>query len=284
MSGLTLFVDQSRLRTAASTVNHLLMKSIKIFLKLCDMNLKMLFIYRASFLISLVSNVLFVLSYILFIEVLFLHVDKIGNLAKGETLLVMAFFYLFQNLSDIFYRDNFERFSEDMRRGTLDMWISKPAPSRLLSFFHTMRFDYLSAIAITATQFWFAFQFIEKPFRIELFLAGILLSLVGVFLMFSIFSIISTCTFWIQKNETLYNVGWHLTQVARYPRNIYTKLARVLFTYIIPLSLIANIPTEITVNIADPQIILIFIGMAIGLFYLSLWFWNFGLKRYTSAG
>lgn len=260
------------------------MKSLKIFLKLCEMNLKTLFVYRASFFVSLISNLLFVISYILFIESLFLHVNKIGALNKGEVLLVMAFFYLFQNISDIFYRDNFENFSNEMRRGLLDTLITKPVSSRLLTFFHKMRFDYIAALFITGLQFWYAWRFIEKPFAPELFITGIILSLVAASIMFSIFSIIATFTFWIEKNDTLHNIAWHLMQIARYPRDIYTGITRMIFTYIIPLGLIANIPTEFALKLSSGNSILIFLGIAMAFFYISLWFWNFGLRRYTSAG
>lgn len=260
------------------------MKTLKIFLKLCEMNLKTLFVYRASFFVSLISNLMFVISYILFIESLFLHVNKIGALNKGEVLLVMAFFYLFQNISDIFYRDNFENFSNEMRRGLLDTLITKPVSSRLLTFFHKMRFDYIAALFITGLQFWYAWRFIEKPFAPQLFMTGMILSLVAASIMFSIFSIIATFTFWIEKNDTLHNIAWHLMQIARYPRDIYTGIARMIFTYIIPLGLIANIPAEFALKISSGKSILIFLALAMAFFYLSLWFWNFGLKRYTSAG
>jgi ABC-2 type transport system permease protein len=259
-------------------------KTIKVFLKLIDMNIKTVLTYRASLLVSLISNALFVLAYIVFIEVLFLHIPKLGSLGKGETLMVMAFFYLFHNIMDMIYRDNFERFSEDTRRGLLDNWITKPVPSRLMTFCHTMRFDYLPALIITGMQFWYASQWIQKPIETSFFIAGLAVTFISVWLMFQIFSIIATWTFWIEKNDTLWNISWNMMQMGRYPESMYTGLAKKILTSIIPLALIANIPAEIALKTVSSESILLFTIVSVVMYGISIIFWNMGIKRYASAG
>ncbi len=263
---------------------HQIIHNLKVFTTLMSINLKVTLAYRVSLLISLVLNFFWVVSYVIFMEIIFRNVPTLGGMTKGETLLIMAFFYFFTNISDIFYRDSFEQFSEKMRSGYIDTWLTKPASSRMLMFLSNMRFDYLTAIGVTLALFSYAFAHMNTPPDFGLLAIGITLTLASHIIFFSILSIIATFTFWLQKNDALNVAAWHMTQVARYPRSIYTSFAKIAFTYIFPLALIANLPAEVSLNRATPDMLAIFIE-ATGLIYIiSLLFWRWGLRRYTSAG
>lgn len=259
------------------------MHNLKVFLQFCIVNLKLLFAYRASFYISFILNLFWVLSFVIFIEVLFTRVNTLAGLGKGEVLLIMSFYYVFQNLGDIFYRENFEEFADKLRRGDLDFSLIKPASTRLLTFFHRIRFDFLSALIVTAAQFWYAIANIKGSISIITFLIGIFYSLLGTVLFFSILSLIATLTFWLQKNESLNTIIWHLSQVARYPRGVYVGFFRYIVTYFLPLALIANIPAEITLKFQTGTLHYYFIFITFALFFISKWFWSIGIKRYSSA-
>ncbi len=258
--------------------------NLKVFFTLISINLKVTLAYRASLLISLALNMLWVMSYIVFIEVIFRNVTTLGGATKGEALLIMAFFYLFTNVSDILYRDSFEQFADKMRTGYIDMWLTKPASSRMLMFMSSMRFDYLTAIGVTIALFIYAFQSMGTSPNMGLLAAGVILSLLAHMIFFSVLSILATMSFWLEKNDTLNMLAWQLTQVGRYPRAIYTTWARVIFTYILPLGLIANLPAEVTLHLADTKTIVAFLLITFTLYIASFLFWKKGLTRYSSAG
>lgn len=258
--------------------------NLKVFFTLIAINLKVTLAYRASLVISLVLNMLWVMSYIIFIEVIFRNVSTLGGATKGEALMIMAFFYFFTNVSDILYRDSFEQFGEKMRTGYIDMWLTKPASSRMLMFMSSMRFDYLTAIGVTVALFVYAFQSMNTTPDIYLLATGMILSLLSHIIFFSILSILATLSFWLEKNDTLNMLAWQLTQVGRYPRAIYTTWARIMFTYILPLGLIANLPAEVTLHTASNKVIGFFLVITVVLYVASLLFWKKGLMRYSSAG
>lgn len=257
---------------------------LKVFFTLITFNIKVTLAYRASLVISLMLNILWVISFVIFIEVIFKNVATLGGVSKGETLLIMAFYYLFTNISDIFYRDSFEQFGEKMRTGYIDMWLTKPASSRMLMFMSNMRFDYITAIAVTVALFAYAFKTLNATPDVHLLLFGIGISLVGHIIFFSVLSILATLSFWLEKTDTLNMVAWQLTQVGRYPRAIYTSWARIVFTYILPLAILANIPAEVALKATTSESIIIFFTITITLYIASLLFWKKGLTRYSSAG
>ena len=194
-----------------------------IFSKLCDLNFKRLLTYRASFLISMLLMGMWVFAYALLIEVIFSHTPDLAGWGKGEVLMIMTFYYLVQNLSDIFFKDDIENFGELVRRGDLDLRITKPAPTRLLSFFWTMRFDHTASLISTGLLFAYALHNLEVLPTLTQLAAGFGLMLVALLLYFSILSLIATFTFWISKNDSFNSLIFNLSQLARYPRQIYTS-------------------------------------------------------------
>ncbi|MEK7523584.1 MAG: ABC-2 family transporter protein [Patescibacteria group bacterium] len=259
------------------------MKTLKIFLKLCELNLKKLLIYRASFFISLALMGMWVMAYVILIEVIFYHTSTLAGWNKGSVLLVMSFYYFVQNLSDIFFKENFEQFGDNLRRGELDFNIVKPAPLRLLTFFREIRFDHAAGLLITSGLFTYAFKNLPAPISVNHLLLGFIFALVSVVLYFSMLSIISTITFWIQKNDTFSALIFNVTQLSRYPRQIYRQIVGKILTFALPLALLGSLPAEVAVQFENGSLPIIFIGITIGFYFLGRIFWEYGLTKYTSA-
>lgn len=259
------------------------MHTLRIMLKLCELNFKRLLLFRASFIISLMLMTAWVGAYIVLIETIFYHTPELAGFSKGEVLLVMGFYYLVQNLSDIFFKDNFEDFGETVRRGGLDLKLTKPASPRLLSFFWEIRFDHIAGLILTGFLFIYAFTEMVRPISILFFTVALLMSLISTVLNYSILSLIATLTFWVTRNETFNVLIFNVSQLARYPRQIYSGAVGKVLTFGIPLALISSIPAEIALDIAPPSLVLFFIAITAFFYLVSRIIWNIGLRRYTSA-
>lgn len=259
------------------------MKTVKIFFKLCDLNLKKLFIYRASFFISLLLMSVWIFGYVILIEVIFYHTSSLAGWNKGEVLLILSFYYLIQNVSDIFFKENFENFGDSVRRGELDFKLVKPTPTRLLAFFWDMRFDHVASLLITIVLFIYSLQNIGTALNPFFFLIGFLYTILSLILYFSILSIIGTLTFWVERNETFNVLIFNVSQLSRYPRQIYRNLIGKILTFGIPLALIASIPAEVAVQFQNGSLPLFFMAISVVFYCISRLFWHYGLRRYTSA-
>ena len=235
------------------------MHTIRIFFKLCELNLKKLFIYRISFVISLALMTIWVLADTLLIEVIFYHTNTLAGWDKGQVLLIMSFYYYVQNLSDMFFKDNFEEFGEKVRRGLLDFDIVKPVPTGLLAFFREMRFDHAAGLVITSGLFGYALHTLNKPLIFTDVLFGFGLILVSLVLYFAFLSCIASLTFFIQRTDTFYALIFNISQVSRYPRQIYTSIVGKILTFGLPLALIASIPAEVALHVQETGLVLFFV-------------------------
>ena len=259
-------------------------KNLKIWTQLVIMNFKHLLIYRAGFWITFALMAGWAAAYVIFVEVLFGHIGNLAGWNKAHVLLVLSFYYLFQNISDIFFKDNFEDFSDTMRKGELDFRLIKPASSRLLIFLYRMRFDQLSALIITIALFSYTLSQFDTPVSPVALAIGVFYMVFSTILYFSLLSIIATFAFWVQKNDTFRVLMWNVSQVARYPRQIYIGLTGKILTFVIPFAGLASIPAEIAVQFNTGYLPHFFVALTIVMLFISRWFWNFGLKKYSSAG
>lgn len=259
------------------------MKNLRIFLKLCELNLKKLFLYRGSFYISFVLMGVWVVAYVTLIEVIFYHTTSLAGWNKGQVLLIMSFYYFVQNISDIFFKDNMEDFGETVRRGELDFRIVKPVSTRLLSFFWEMRFDHVAGLMVTTALFIYAIQNIPAPLSVGFFIIAFGFVGISTILYFSILSMIATLTFWIQRNDTFNVLIFNVSQLSRYPRQIYTHAFGQLLTFGLPVALLASIPAEVALDYEDGYLPLFFVGISLFFYLLSRVFWRRGLRQYTSA-
>lgn len=261
----------------------MLTKNLKIYWHLFKINLKVLFEYRLLFFLELLSGSLWVIGYAVFIEVIFLHTETLAGWEKGETLLLLSFYYVFQTIGEIFFIDNFEAFPLHLRRGELDFHLVKPVSSRMMVFMREMKIQDISHFIVTGVLFAYAINSLSEGIQTSSLLYGLLLTIPSISLYFSINSIIATTALWLEKNDTLRTMSWNLRQIAKYPRQIYKGAFQYIFSFIIPFALLAAIPAEVAINLENSTYLFIFLGLTILFHYFSHWFWHHGLKRYSSA-
>lgn len=74
-----------------------------------------------------------------------------------------------------------------------------------------------------------------------------------------------------------------LTNLGRLPIDIYKQPLQGILTYFIPVGLMMTIPAKVLFGLTSPGVILLSFVVGIIIFYISLRFWNFALRKYTSA-
>ena len=113
-----------------------------------------------------------------------------------------------------------------------------------------------------------------------LFTGTILLGAVG---LYGFYFSIATLSFWI---ENLFNVGdlfREIMDAAKRPSDIFTGVASTIVTFVIPVGLIATIPTKILLGTEDWSGTIWMIVSSIALFGCARLFFLASLRRYSSA-
>src|SRR5205807_5056762 len=107
----------------------------------------------------------------------------------------------------------------------------------------------------------------------------------GVAVHYSIMLGLAAVSFWIVRAQGLVYGYFNFLNIARYPDVIYPRLFRLIFSWIIPVVIVANIPARVLIkSLGQPfPLMLQMIAASLIIFWSSRLFWRFALKRYSSA-
>ena len=107
----------------------------------------------------------------------------------------------------------------------------------------------------------------------------------GIAIHYSIMLNLAAVSFWIVRAQGLVYGYFNFLNIARYPHVIYPRLFRLIFSWIIPVVIVANIPARILIkSLGQPlPLMLQMIAASLIIFWSSRVFWRFALRRYSSA-
>ena len=107
----------------------------------------------------------------------------------------------------------------------------------------------------------------------------------GVAVHYSIMLSLAAVSFWIIRAQGLVYGYFNFLNIARYPDVIYPWLFRLIFGWIIPVVIVANIPARLLIkSLGQPaQLMLQLVVASSTIFFLSRAFWRFALRHYSSA-
>ncbi len=134
-----------------------------------------------------------------------------------------------------------------------------------------------------------AVSLVEKGWHFDLVrLATFLVTMVcATAIAYSFMLILTTFTVWMVRNQSLMEMWWMFSSLARYPKEIYTgRLAKPLgdlFTYAIPILVVSNVPSNVMVRVLDPFMVAFTIAAAVVLLWVSRRFFHYALRSYRSA-
>src|SRR5207245_8784770 len=107
----------------------------------------------------------------------------------------------------------------------------------------------------------------------------------GVAVHYSIMLGLAAVSFWIVRAQGLVYGYFNFLNIARYPDVIFPRIFRMIFGWIIPVVIIANIPARLLIkSLGQPFPLMLHVVVASTIvFWLSRVFWKFALGHYSSA-
>jgi ABC-2 type transport system permease protein len=109
----------------------------------------------------------------------------------------------------------------------------------------------------------------------------------GIAIAYSFMVILTSVSVWMVRNQSLMEMWWLFSSVARYPREIFAgRWAEPLgtfFTYIMPILVVVNVPANAMVRVLDPLAVAVTVTAALVLLWLSRRFFQYALRSYRSA-
>jgi ABC-2 type transport system permease protein len=240
--------------------------------------------FKANFLLWIVVELLWFALQISFMMVIYSHTDRIGTWSKWEVVMLLGASHFIQQIFTAIFLTNCTQLSEYIRTGKLDFMLLLPVNTRFLISFQKVDLGgFVNAGSALAVMAYAARQLNLAPSFAHLcgFLA---LALVGILVHYSLMLTLAAASFWTVRAQGIVWGYYNLFNLARLPDEAFRGVFKAVFTFAIPMLLVANVPVKLLVKPWDSSWkIPLLVAMSLICFGLSEWVWRRSLRHYTSA-
>jgi ABC-2 type transport system permease protein len=240
--------------------------------------------FKSNFLLWIVVELLWFALQLSFMFVVYSHTDHIGTWSKWQVVMLLGASHFIQQLFTAFFLTNCTQLSELIRTGKLDFMLLLPVNTRfMISFRQVDLGGFVNAASAVAVMIYAGNQLRLTPTWGQV--AGfILLAAVGILIHYSLMFLLASVSFWTVRAQGIVWGYYNLFNIARLPDEAFRGLFKAVFTFALPMLLVANVPVKLLVDkLGSPWELLLLLGMAIVCMALSEGVWRFSVKHYTSA-
>ena len=241
--------------------------------------------FKANFVLWMLVEVLWFLGQIVFFGIIFGQVDRIGDWSKWEVVLLVGTHQLIAQLFQAFFFTNLSNVPELVRLGKLDSLLVLPLDSQFAVSTKQFGLDsVLNAMLGGVVVIVSLGKLHLVPGVGSIFLYAVAV-VFGIAIHYSIMLSLAAVSFWIVRAQGLVYGYFNFLNIARFPDVIFPRLFRFIFSWIIPVIIVANIPARLLLKPMEQPAWLVMQLVVAGTmaFCASRIFWRFALTRYASA-
>ena len=242
--------------------------------------------FKSNFILWIFVELLWFGLQLCFIGVLYLHTENINTWTKWQVVLLVGASHFIQQIFQAFFLVNCIHVSELVRTGKLDFLLLVPVNARfIISFRQVDLGGFVNAGTAIAVMVYAAVQLHLHPTFLQV-IGFLMLCLMGITIHYSLMFLLASVSFWTVRAQGIVWGYYNLFNIARLPDEAFQGLFKAVFTYVLPMLLVSNVPARLIADkLTSPsyQQILLLAGMCVACVVVSEWGWRQSLKRYTSA-
>jgi ABC-2 type transport system permease protein len=269
--------DKHRWKTGVS-------RYLSIYLALWKNSVTREMMFKGNFLLWVVVELLWFGLQLSFIGVLYLHTEHIGTWTKWQVVMLIGGSHFIQQIFQAFFLINCTNLSELIRTGKLDFLLLLPVNTRFVVSLRQVDLGaFVNAGFAVAVMAYAGQQLHLTPTILQaaMFLA---LCVVGILIHYSLMFLLASISFWTVRAQGIVWGYYNLFNIARMPDEAFQGLFKALFTFVIPMLLVSNVPVRVLAGtLTHPSWVLLLMGVGVLCFFLSAWGWRASVRHYTSA-
>jgi ABC-2 type transport system permease protein len=241
------------------------------------------FQYRANLYIQILQTLIALATGLIGLNLVFSQTTALGGWNQAELLAVMGVFTIMGGVIRAAIQPNMERLMGEIREGTLDFALTKPADAQLLISVREFRLwqivDVITGLiilVIALTQM----NWLIGAWSVLGFFSAIIM---GSIMIYSFWLIITSTAFWFVRVHEIANLFEGLYAAGRWPIDIYPNWLKYGLTFLVPVAFAISVPAEALTGRLTLQTWLGALALTIFLFILARFIWKVGLKSYSGA-
>ncbi|MBD8500825.1 ABC transporter permease [Paenibacillus arenosi] len=240
--------------------------------------------YRADFWIEVISDLMFQITNLIFIFVVFMHTPTLAGWTRDEMVFVYGYFMIPYGIFSCFF--NMWGFSERyIVKGEMDRILTRPAHNLFQILLENVDPPSIIGSFVGAILMITAGSQLGIDFG-ALDILLLLIMIVGsVLIYFGIYTALTSISFYSDAPTGILPLVWNIQNYGRYPLTIYNRFIQVLLTWILPFAFVGIVPaSRFLEDKGMEQMALLTPVVGIIAFTIGLTMWNVGVKRYRGAG
>lgn len=256
-------------------------KYFKVWWLMTSQSVQIFFVSRLGAVLFLAGKILRFLFFFAFLLLLFNNTDVLAGYNVYQVLLFYFTFNLIDSSTQMLFREVY-RFRYYIVSGNFDSILVKPVNALFRSLFGWT--DILDFITLGPFILMIVYVILRLPGITLIGIIGYITLIANSLLMAASFHILvlalAVLTTEIDHAVMIYR---DVVGMGKIPIDIYTEPVRSLITFIIPVGIMMSFPVKALLGLLQPVYIIITFLLSFLLLFISLRFWNFALKKYTSA-
>jgi ABC-2 type transport system permease protein len=239
--------------------------------------------YRVNFFVHLVQSVLSLGTGLAVLALIYGRTDELAGWTSDQLLVVMGIFTLMGGVIQTVIEPNMARVRGEVRLGTFDHLLTKPADAQLLGSVREFRLWSLVDVVLGAGVLAVALARLESkvgPGQAARFAA---LLVCGALLIYCFWIAVTTCVFWVVRMDEIQEMFVGLYRAGQFPVTAYPAWLRYTVTFLVPLGFAITVPAEALTDRLSTGTLLLSIGLTVGALIATRLFWRLGITRYAGA-
>ncbi|WP_238651751.1 ABC transporter permease [Paenibacillus piscarius] len=254
---------------------------LKVFMKNCiirDLE------FRMNFVTNLLTDFVFNILKIFFIELIFLNTPEVAGFNKYQMIFIFGTSFIILSVYMTFVFFNHIRIPMAIQNGEFDFALVKPMSTVFL-----LSFRYFNIAGIGSGLFGIylvglSFYKLNMQFDILSVVLYLVLLISGFLVYYSLSLILYTFSFWTVKTGNFINVMVDMGEIMKYPVGLFPKSVQLILSFIVPLFMVASYPSAIFLGKLPTSFTIINLLVSLVFLSISISFIRYASKCYSSAG
>ena len=240
--------------------------------------------FKLNFLLWIAVEMLWFIAQLAFIEVLYGQVNSIAGWSKFQVVALVGAHQIVAQLFQAFFFMNLANLPELVRTGRLDLFLTLPVDAQFAISTRLFSLDSLlnALVGVGIVTFALVKLSILPTFAQLALCAGAIV--LGIAVHYAVMFSLACISFWSVRANFVHGY-FHLFMVGRYPVSVFRGVFRFIFTWLLPIMWVSNLPAMILTRPFESPwqgLLSLSVGTVLVL-AASRAFWLFALRRYSSA-
>lgn len=239
--------------------------------------------YRANFALQVVQSILELVTGLAGLALVFQHTPRLAGWTQAELQTVLGVYLVLGGLIQTLVAPNVQQLMEDVREGTLDHTLTRPADGQVLVSLRRFQIWKLLDVAIGAGVI--AVSTAQRAAGVgwgEAVAFGLALVCGGV-IVYSLWFGLACSAFWFVRVWSVMDLLEGIYIAGRWPVGIYPGWMRLGLTFLVPVGFAVTMPAEALTGRGSPEALALSLGLAVAALLGARGAWRLGLRNYSGA-